>query len=62
MRLTRRFAFAMLFTVLSSAMLLAVTAAKSYTNPKLAAGEVSVTRVCVMPAEGELQKVGMKGT
>lgn len=59
---TRLLSYTALFAVMRPGMTEAVTAAKSYTNPKLTSGEVSVTRVCVMPAEGELNKVGMKGT
>lgn len=59
---TRLLSYTALFAVMGPGMTEAVTAAKSYTNPKLTSGEVSVTRVCVMPAEGELNKVGMKGT
>ena len=61
MPLNRLLSCATLFAVLGAGTALGVTASKSYTNPKLASGETSVTRVCLMPAEGELNKVGMKG-
>ena len=37
------------------------TSGKSYVHPKLAEGEVEIHKACVMPAEGKLSKVGMKG-
>lgn len=39
----------------------AATAGWSYMQPKLSDGEVEIHRVCVMPAEGKLSKLGMKG-
>ena len=59
---SRLFSCAVLFVVMSSGISEAATAGKSYTNPKLSSGEITVTKVCVMPAEGSLNKVGMKGT
>lgn len=61
MRLTRLLSCAAFFVILGTGIAVAVTSSRSYTNPKLASGEVTVTRVCVMPAEGELNRVGMKG-
>ena len=39
----------------------AATSGSSYMNPKLATGEFEVHGTCVMPAEGKLSKLGMKG-
>ncbi len=61
MSLNRLLSCAALFAILVAGTAAAVTASKSYTNPKLTSGETTVTKVCLMPAEGELKKVGMKG-
>jgi hypothetical protein len=39
----------------------AATSGWSYMHPKLSDGEVEIQNACVMPAEGKLSKVGMKG-
>jgi hypothetical protein len=60
--LQRLICFTAFSAVLGGTTAGAVTAAKAYTNPKLSSGQISVTKVCMMPAEAELKKVGMKGT
>lgn len=62
MRKTHSFCGAILLLMLGAGTTApALTYSTSFTNPKLASGEVTVTKVCVMPAEGELNRVGMKG-
>ena len=61
MRTIRLLCCIALLIILGTGLVLAATYSRSYTNPKLSAGEVSVTKVCVMPAEGELNRVGVKG-
>lgn len=48
-------------TVLSLSIGAAATPGWTYMHPKLASGEVEVHSACVMPAEGKLSKLGMKG-
>ncbi len=48
-------------TMLNAGIAAAGTAGWSYMHPKLSAGEVEIHRACVMPAEGKLSKLGMKG-
>jgi hypothetical protein len=47
--------------MLNASVAWAITGGWSYMHPKLATGEVEVHRVCLMPAEGRLSKLGMKG-
>jgi len=61
MNFFRRTFLAVLLVSLDVGTALAVTASKSYTNPKLSSGQTSVTRVCMTPPEAQLDKVGMKG-
>lgn len=39
----------------------AITAGRSYESPKLTSGEFHIRSACMMPAEGKLVKLGMKG-
>jgi len=39
----------------------AKTPSWSYENPRIGAGEVQIRTACMMPAEGKLSKLGMKG-
>lgn len=39
----------------------AVTGGRSYESPKLTSGEFRIRSACMMPAEGKLVKLGMKG-
>ena len=39
----------------------AITAGRSYESPKLMSGEFHIRSACMMPAEGKLVKLGMKG-
>lgn len=39
----------------------AVTGGRSYESPKLTSGEFHIRSACMMPAEGKLVKLGMKG-
>jgi len=50
-----------LLLILAAGTTLAATLSSSYTSPKLASGQVTVANVCVMPAQGQLSRVGMKG-
>lgn len=54
------FTVAML-TMLDASIAFAATAGWSYMHPRLSDGEVQIHRACVMPAEGKLSKLGMKG-
>ena len=62
MRSTRLLSSVAVFATLAAGTANGVTAARAYTNPKLHSGEAVVQRVCLMPAEASLKKVGMKGT
>lgn len=57
----RSFFATALFLILAAATTLAATFSNSYTSSKLASGQVTVANVCVMPAQGQLSRVGMKG-
>ena len=46
---------------LLSVTLWAVTASRSYVAPKIAAGEVKISKVCMVPAAAQLKRVGVKG-
>jgi hypothetical protein len=61
MRTIHYFLSAALLLTLGAGSASTLTYAAQYTNPKLTSGEVTVTRVCVMPAAAELNRVGMKG-
>lgn len=50
-----------LAAVLGAGVSSAATAGWSYIHPKLSGREVEIHNACVMPAEGKLSKVGMKG-
>jgi hypothetical protein len=50
-----------MLSLLSTGIGLAATPGWTFMNPKLAAGEVEIHKACVMPAEGKLTKLGMKG-
>lgn len=39
----------------------AVTASRSYVDPKIASGEVTISKVCLVPAAAQLTRVSMKG-
>lgn len=39
----------------------AITPSWSYESPKVTSGEIHILNACMMPAEGKLQKLGMKG-
>jgi hypothetical protein len=47
--------------LLVSSIAWAATPGVFYMQPKLTDGEVQIHKACVMPAEGKLSKVGMKG-
>ena len=50
-----------LTAALSANVSSAITPGWSYMHPKLSDGEVQIHNACVMPAEGKLHKLGMKG-
>lgn len=39
-----------------------VTSSRSYENPRVTQGAFPIRRACMMPAEGKLTKIGMKGS
>jgi len=59
--MTRSFLATELLLILAAGAALAATLSSSYTSPKLSSGEVKVANVCIMPAEGQLSRLGMKG-
>lgn len=48
-------------TLLLSVSALANTPSWSYENPRIYSGEAPIRTACMMPAEGKLSKLGMKG-
>jgi hypothetical protein len=58
---SRRLIGVMMVSILSTSLVSASTQGWDYMQPKLADGEVEIRSACVMPAEGKLSKLGMKG-
>jgi len=57
-----RFLFtAVMFTMLNASIAFAATAGRTFMSPKLEAGEMGIHSACMMPAEGKLSRLGMKG-
>jgi hypothetical protein len=61
MKFSDRVNLAILLAVLFSIRAFAYTPSWSYENPKIGTGEIKVRTACMMPAEGTLSKLGMKG-
>lgn len=61
MKLANRVCLLSMVALLFSVHVSASTPSWSYENPKIGAGEIQIRTACMMPAEGKLSKLGMKG-
>jgi hypothetical protein len=59
--MNRSFFATALLLLFAAGSSLAATFSNSYTSSKLSSGQLTVANVCVLPAQGQLNRVGMKG-